>query len=81
MSLLGPVLKRAVLSCTTLNVNELHIPALLDPDDEESPAEETRNENGLNVSEWLFDTFMYLQSFNRVPFAIMDVQRTHTHEL
>jgi len=28
MSFLGPVLKRAVLVCTTLNVNELHIPAL-----------------------------------------------------
>jgi len=28
MSFLGPVLKRAVLVCTTLNVNELHIAAL-----------------------------------------------------
>jgi len=28
MSFLGPVLKRAVLVYTTLNVNELHIPAL-----------------------------------------------------
>ena len=28
MSFLGPVLKRAVLVCTTLNVNELHIPTL-----------------------------------------------------
>lgn len=44
-----------------------------DPDDEETPAEETQMRMEQDVSEWLFDTFMYLY-FNRVPFAIMDVQ-------